>query len=176
MLRHGTTAHARDASAGVVHIDFRFVQSGLQAMYIAREVLQKVHADVKADDVGLILVGEHLLQERSAHLFFHIDDVALAAAGINQNSECERKVRLGSEILNGLWFAVFLDVKVVLGQVGNERSVLVFYVEEKLHHIDVNFQGFGRLLGIVGFLILGFLGRSGLLRSRRRLSKRKWDS
>ena len=64
---------------------------------------------------------------------------------------------LGSEILHGLRLAVFLDVEVVLGQVGNQRAVLVFYVEEKLHHIDVNFQGFGRLLGIVGFLILGFL-------------------
>ncbi len=48
--------------------------------------------------------------------------------------------------------------------------MLIFHVEEKLDHIDVDFEGFGRLLRIAGLLALpggrlggrGRLGRSGL--------------
>ena len=41
------------------------------------------------------------------------------------------------------------DIEVVLGKVRNERAVLVFDVEEKLHDVDVHLQSLGGLLRVV---------------------------
>ena len=51
--------------------------------------------------------------------------------------------------------------------------MFVFDVEEKLHYIDIDFQGLGGLLVIVGFLVIRFLSwGSGLLARRWWLSRR----
>jgi hypothetical protein len=42
--------------------------------------------------------------------------------------------------------AIFEQVEVVLGEVGNQRAVLVFDVEEQLDDFDVDLEGFDRLV------------------------------
>ena len=52
---------------------------------------------------------------------------------------------------------VFGDLEVVFGQIGDERAVFVFHIEEKLHHVDAHLQGLCRLLRVFRLLILAFL-------------------
>ena len=70
-----------------------------------------------------------------------------------------RAVGIGSErkTVDGLLFVVFVDAKILLGQVGDVRAFLVRH-----HHVHAHFAGFG-LEGVVGSL-----GGAGLLRGRRR--------
>ena len=52
---------------------------------------------------------------------------------------------------------VFQDVEVVLGEVGDERAVLIVHGEVKAYQVDVDFEGLERLLLIV---LVGVTGRS----------------
>src|ERR1019366_6588521 len=145
------TGQCRHGDAG---IDLHRVERPLQALHVARVVLQQTGIDVEIHDKRQIFVGQYLLQKRSADFFFHVEDVQLAAAGVNQDPQCKRQVRFGSEVLDGLLLAVLEDVKVIFGHVRDQRAVLVFDIEEKLHHIDVYLQGLSGLLRVVGFLVL----------------------
>src|SRR5579872_2397797 len=86
VLRNWASTHARDAAAREVDIHFSFVQGGLQAMGIASKILQQVDRNIEADDVSFVFVSEDLLEEGAANLLFHVDHIALAAAGIDQDA------------------------------------------------------------------------------------------
>ena len=134
---------------------FDLVQRGLKPVDVAGVVLQQVDDDVEADDESLIFIGKNLLQEGSADLFLHVQHVFLASAGVDHDTQGEGQVRLCREVLDGLRFAVFVNLEIVFGEVGDQRAMLIFDIEEKLDHVDVDFEGLGRLLRIVGLLVAG---------------------
>src|SRR3984885_6137000 len=135
MLRHGSAAHAGNAAATVVHVNFRFVESRLQPVNVAGKILQQVHRDIEVDDKRLVFIGQNLSQKSPADFFLHVEDVALAAAGGNHDFQRGREIRVGREILNGLRPAIFRHVEIIFGKVGDQSAVLVFDVKEKLHYI-----------------------------------------
>ena len=81
-----------------------------------------------------------VLEERRANFFLHVEDAHLAAAGIDQDAEGQRQIGFGLEILDGLRLAIFEDFEVVFGEVGDQRAVFVFDVEEELHDLDVDLE------------------------------------
>ena len=76
-------------------------------------------------------------------------DILLAAAGIEQDSQGQRLVGLGGEILDLLRHLVFEDVEVILGEMRDQRAMLVVHGEVKAHQVDVYFEGLERLLLVV---------------------------
>ena len=76
-----------NAATAVVDVHFGFVQRGLQAVHVAGEILQQVDRDIEADDEGLVFVGQNLAKKRAANFLLHVDDVALAAAGVDHDAD-----------------------------------------------------------------------------------------
>jgi len=70
----------------------------------------------------------------------------LAAAGIDEDPKGQREVGFGLEIFNGLMLAVLEEVEVVLGQVGDQRTMLVLNIEKQLDDFDVDLQRLDRLV------------------------------
>ena len=112
-------------------------------MNVAGVILHQFGFDVEVDYERFVLVGENLAQECSADFLFHVEDSELAAGGINENAKGERQIRFGGEVLDGLRLAVFEDLEIIFGQIGNQHAVLVFDVEEYSHHVDVDLQSLG---------------------------------
>ena len=153
-------------------IDLNFVESGLQAVNVAGVVLYQFGVDVEVDDVGFVFVGENLAEECAADFLLHVEHSELAAGGINEDAEGQRQIRFGGEVFDGLRLAVFEDLEVIFGEVGNERAVLVFDVEEESDHVDADFEGLGGRLLVFGLLgVGGLLGRGGLSAS---LGRGRW--
>ena len=168
-----TAAGAGYWTGGVTGVDLYRIQRFLQTVNVAGEILQQTGIDVEVDDEGFIFVGQDLFQERATDFLLHVEDSQLTAAGVDQNSERERQVRLGGKIFHGLRLAVFRDIKVSFGKVRHECAVLVFDVKENLHDVDVHLQSFGGLLIlVVGLLISGLLIRGRL--GRRLLGRSEW--
>jgi len=91
-----------------------------------------------------------------ADLFFHVEDASLAATGIEEDPESQGQIGLGLEIFDRLGLPILEKVEVVFGEVGNERAVFIFDVEEELDEFDVNLEGADRLILI--FVIGGGIG------------------
>ena len=102
----------------------------------------------KASSLGRRMLSRN---ERS-DLLFHIEDAHLAAAGIDQDAQRKREIGFGLEVFDGLRLAVLEEVEVVFGEVGNQRAMLVFDVEEQLDDFDVDLEG---LDGLVLRLVVG---------------------
>ena len=94
------------------------------------EILQQVDVNVEADDKGFIPWPQRVLKERGSDFFLHIENAHLAAAGINKDAESQRKIGFGFEILYYLDLPILEEVEVILIEVGDQRSVLVFDVKE----------------------------------------------
>ena len=147
----------------------------METVIVAGEVLQQIDGDVEADDVRLVLIGKNLAEKCAADFFLHVDDVALATAGIDHHAQSQRQVGLGREVLDGLRLAVFVYLEVIFLEVGNQPAVLLLDVEEQLDHVDVNlkcgrrFLGIRRLLAARGWLLTLGGGRRSVL-----LSHGKW--
>src|SRR5580700_6872867 len=170
--RDGSASDPGRSKISSANVDFGFVQRRLQPVDVIGEILQQVYVAIEADDEGFVVVAQNLFQKCAADFFLHVEDALLAAAGINEDSERERQIRFRSEVLDGLRLAVFGDCEIVFGQVGNKHALLVFYVEEELHHINVDLQRLPGVLVITGLglarLALGRLGRGRIVGLWRR--------
>src|ERR1700733_15715337 len=143
-------------------IDLRLVERMPQTAYRVREILQKIDVDVEADDKGFILRAHDIFQERRAHFLFHVKHALLAPAGIDEDTERQRKIGFGLEVFDGLLFTVFKDVELLFGQIGNQGAVLVFDVEKELNDFDVDLESSRGVVlrGIVRRRVVGnVLGR-----------------
>ena len=90
-------------------------------------------------------------------MLFHVEHPLLAGAGVDENSQCQRKVRFRREILYGLRLAIFKDLKIVFGQVGNEAALFFLHVKKELHDIDTRLESRGDFLVGV-FILVVFVG------------------
>src|ERR1700693_6216489 len=90
-------------------------------------------------------------EDSPAHFFLHVEYPQLAAGGIDQDAKRKRQVRFGGEVFDGLRLAVLENRKVVFGQAGNQRAVLVFDIVKNSDHVDADFEGLNRRL-VFGFL------------------------
>src|SRR5262249_52295847 len=146
---HSAAAEARYASTTAAsRIDASSVQGCLQGMDGTGEILQQIDVDIEAQDEGKILVAQDLAQKFTANFLFHVEHTGLATAGIDQNAQSQRKIRLRGKILDGLRLAILQNLKIFLLETGDQSSFLIPHIEEELHHIHVDFQG-GRSLVLI---------------------------
>jgi hypothetical protein len=130
----------------------------LQTVSVAGEILEQVNRDIETDDKRFILIRKDLLEKGTSDFFFHVQDIALAAARIDHHANRQGKVRFGSKVLDGLGLTVLEDVEVCLCEVRDQGAVLVLHIEKKLDYVDIDLQSFG------GILISGLLRRPWLRR------------
>src|SRR5579863_7393341 len=83
-------------------------------------------------------VGEHLVEKNLAGIPLRVQNISLAQAGIDEQSESERKIGVLREIFDGLRAAVFLKSEIVLGQIADDLSLLVPYCDRQSDHFDIN--------------------------------------
>jgi hypothetical protein len=142
--------------------------------------LQQVDVDIKADHKGFVFRPKNIFKKCCPRFLFHAQNALLAPAGIDQNSKGKGKIGLRFEVLDGLTLAILGNFEIVFGEIWNESAMLVFYIEEKLNHLDVHFQGlcsfFLRLIPVDLVLAGGILigGRSIRSSARRRLARGIW--
>src|ERR1700678_1707931 len=141
-LRPNRTAGTTDSTG----VDLRLIQRVPEPTDGVGEVLQKGDVDVEADDEGLVFLAQRTLEKRSSKFFFHIEHTHLAAAGIDQNTKSQRKICFSLEILDSLGLAILEKIKIILVEIGNQRTVLIFDIEKQLDDFDVDLQGFDGLI------------------------------
>ena len=115
-------------------------------MDITGKVLQKVHADVKADHERQIFLSDHLPQKITCHDFFFRQHALHAAAAVNENAQRQWLIGFRREIPDRLRLAVLVDLKIFFRQIGDKSAVLVFHIEEHIDHIHVLAEGGGLVL------------------------------
>ena len=125
-LRANRTAGTTDSAI----VDLGLVKRMFEPANRSGEILHEINVDVETDDERLVFGTQGALEKRASHFLFHVENVHLAAAGIDEDPKGEREVGFGLEIFNGLMLAVLEEVEVVLGEVGDQRTVLVLNVEE----------------------------------------------
>src|SRR6185369_15855813 len=136
--RQGSAALPGQAAAtGRRSIDACAVEGGAQQAGRVGEILQQVGFDIETDHKRQIFGAQDLIQEIGPDFLLHLQNLSLAAAGIDQNSQGQGKVRFGGEILDCLRAAVLADLEVVLGQIGNQPAFFVFDIEKELHNVDI---------------------------------------
>jgi len=90
------------------------------------------------DHEGLVLVLAHDLFEKPiAGRAFLFEHARHAEAGIDQQAECQRQIRLAREVFDGLWTAIVIQREVLFGEVLNDLAVLIVNSGEYVHHLDV---------------------------------------
>ena len=109
------------------------------------KVLQEFGLACKLHDERLVLRrGHHLVEEGAAGGALFVDDVALGAAGIDQQAKRKGKILVLVEVADGLGFAVDLQNEVVLGEVLDQGA---FFVPDDYREVDeagVDREGGGR--------------------------------
>ena len=111
------------------------------------EILQQFGFVIEMDDKGQVAIfPENLVEEFDAGAPFVAQHPALAAAGVHQQAHVKRKAALPFEEFDGLAPALFVQLKVVFGQVFHDLSRFVPYRGEQVDELDVR-GVFRRLLG-----------------------------
>ncbi len=143
------------------HIDFCLIHGTGQRMRVAGVVGKKIDVDIEGDEKSFIFGTQNAAEKSGAGLLLQRQDVLLAAAGIEQDAQRQRLIVLGGEVLDLLRRLVFQDVEVILGEVRDQRAVLVVNGEVKADQVDVHLEGRDRLLLVVLIGVSGGpLGRS----------------
>ena len=68
---------------------------------------EQVYVDVEGDEEGFVFWREDVFEEARAGLLLEREDVLLAAAGVDKNSDGEREILLLGKVLDGLGLMVF---------------------------------------------------------------------
>ena len=93
---------------------------------IPRQVLQQLDLAIKVDYKRTVFRGgNHLVEKGPAGSTLLVQIVAFAHAGINQQANRQRKVRLLVEIADRLRLAVLFQHKIVFGEAGHDLAMLI---------------------------------------------------
>ena len=169
--RHRSLAGARDSAATGANINFRLVHGVSQRMRVVGVVGKKLHVHIEGDEKGFIFRAQNAAEKCRAGLLLQRQNILLAPAGVEQDAQGQRLIVLGGEVLDLLRRLVFEDSEVILGEMGNQRAVLVVHGEVKAYQVDIDLEGRHRLLLIVLIRVSGRPLRRGV-RGRRDLGHR----
>ena len=81
------------------------------------------------------------VQKLHARLLLDGQHARLAGAGVDQDPQRQRLVRLRGKVLNRLRLAVFHHLEVVLRQPRNQHAVLVLHIKEQADDVDLRLKG-----------------------------------
>ena len=117
------------------------------------DVLQQIGLPGKLHDEGLIAVRgpvQHIVQKGGTGSAFVVERVALAHAGVHQQTEGQRNVGIEIEVADRLGLAVDRQGEVVLGEVLDQGASLVAHDDGNIDQARVDVEGLrcgrGRLL------------------------------
>src|ERR1019366_9054877 len=140
---NGATARSGNARRAIAarSVDFRFRHGSRKHAGTVGVVLQQVHVHVEREQKRLVFRLQHALQELASRVLFQGQNPLLAAGGIQQDAQSQRLMRLGHEVLQRLRRLVLGHAAVVLGQVRNQVSSLVFDREKDVDQVDLYLEG-----------------------------------
>ena len=100
------------------------------------------------DEEEIVLVfAQDLVDEAETGAALGVEHAALAHAGVDQEPDGERKVRLAGEVGDGLRAAVFEDGEIVLGEVADDLAVFREHVRQDVDYFHVRGKGGDVLAG-----------------------------
>src|SRR5580692_4035046 len=140
----GTAATAgRTASACLRELRrLELIERSFEFLSRRSQLQEKLHFVVEVDEKGFVLVfTEYVLEKRAAGGALLIENAPLAHAGIHQQAERQRKIGFVNKIGDRLRMAILVQDKIILGQIGEEFSVLVADGGEQVHGLDVDGDG-----------------------------------
>src|SRR5208282_3954234 len=121
----GGNGAGRHHAAARDRVDLGAANGSFQNGRILGEISQEVYVEVEADDHRFVFLAHDLMHETRRCVLFGVQDILHAAAGVDQDSEGDRHVRLFGEVGNFLFLAIFQDLEIVFAQVGNDAVMLV---------------------------------------------------
>src|ERR1700686_590093 len=123
------------------------------------QILQQLHFTVKVNEEGFVLfLDKHLIEKTAARVSLRVEDVGLAAAGVDKQTQREWEIRFLRKIADSLRTAVFLKREIVFGEVADNLAMFVANGDGQRDYFDVDGDG-----------------GSGLLSPDRRADSRKSD-
>jgi len=107
----------------------------------AGNILQQVHAEVKTDKEGGICGSQHLAEKFAGGFLLLADQILLAHAGINQQSQRQRQSRLAGEVDDLLRLALLANLEVRFVEIGDQPSPAVPDRAEHVHDRHIHLDG-----------------------------------
>ncbi len=138
--RQGARRHHRSA-----RVDLRVMDGALKLGAIVGEVGEHVHVQVEGDHHRLVALAKNLVQETRRSLLFCTQAILLAAAGVNQQPQRDRKRLFRRKKGDLLLLIVFKNPEVLLLERGDNLLFLVPHRGENVDQADFAFDR-GRLL------------------------------
>ena len=89
----------------------------------------------------VLVLAQDVLEEFVAGVALLVEHARLAAAGIEQQAERQRKIALLGEVADGLRAPVFLDGELVLGQIVDDLALFVADGGQDVDDVDVGREG-----------------------------------
>jgi hypothetical protein len=155
------TGNASGTAAAAI-VDLGLLHGAAKLGSIAGVVLDEIDGDVKVNQESQVLGSQNVTQEGRPDFLFHGQHPGLAATGVDEQSEGERLVGVGREVLDGLGLTVLVDQEVLFFQIRNQPPALILDVEVEVDYLDVDFQGGDGLALLDG----GFILESGAIGNR----------
>ena len=109
-----------------------------QLVLVRSHVGEQIDFAVELDQEGFIAgVGHHLVEKMLAGRALGIENVALAHAGVDEQPERKGEIGVPVEVLDGLRTTILGEREVILGEVGNDGSMLVAHGDGHGHYFDI---------------------------------------
>src|ERR1035438_1487111 len=140
----GSSSHTDRTAAGGASANLQLVQGASDGTDVVGEVLVEVDVGVKVNQERQVLGTEHRVQKLDAGLLLDGQHALLAGTGVDEQTERQRLIGVGAEILDGLGLAVFEHVEVALHEAGDQQAVVVLHIKEDADHVDLRLEGLSR--------------------------------
>jgi hypothetical protein len=113
----------------------------MEAFLGTGQVLEQLDFGIEPDHERLVLrFLDDLIEEQTAGGLFVVDNSALAQAGIHQQADGQRQVRLPRKIPDGLGIAVFLEAEILFVEIAHELAAAVANGGQKIDHLDAGLE------------------------------------
>ena len=134
--------HRRSASGA------EFAHAMRQFFRVVGEILSDLRRHIETNHHGLIVAtANDLVQELNGRLLLELKPVAHRVAGVDEQSDLQWQIRLGTKAANFSWRLIVVgDAEVVLLEIGDVFSVLIRNRENHIHFIDANADA-GNVIG-----------------------------
>src|ERR1700675_1613521 len=94
------------------------------------------------NEEGSVLgLHQHLIEKTAARVSLRVEDVGLAPAGVGEQTQREREIRVLGKILDVLRTTVFLKREGLFGEVADDLAVFVANGDRQRNYFDIDGNG-----------------------------------
>src|SRR5579872_1225497 len=121
----------------------QFVNPMREGFGVVGEILCHLRSDIESHyERGVLVEVDRLVQELDRGFLFKLKAVAHGVAGINQQSDLQRKVGFRVKAANLLWRLIVVEhLEIILFKIGDPSAVLVCYGEDDVNLVGGGFEG-----------------------------------